>query len=228
MYPVVPGTGDAGITVNLGATSLRHLGPFRLHRRLAALSSGFSTLDTARCSGARASAAAICSAASRGHGRDGPGGRGHTTRGSVLNSSTQRATSSQPTGVAASARTTRSAAISTNGLLAENSPMPIRSAALRVGRRVCKQFLRSWRRLGASVVPTLATSPREAPATSWAWGGASSTAAPPPPPSPTPPVSFRLGRWRGQCGINWNGLALVGDAFTNVVACPISSTTMVG
>ena len=45
------------------------------------------------------------------------------------------------------------------------------------------------------------------------------TAAPPPPPSPTPPVVIpaSLGRWRGQCGINWNGLALVGDAFTNVV-----------
>lgn len=45
------------------------------------------------------------------------------------------------------------------------------------------------------------------------------TAAPPPPPPPTPAVVVpnSLRRWRGQCGINWNGLALVGDAFTNVV-----------
>lgn len=45
------------------------------------------------------------------------------------------------------------------------------------------------------------------------------TAAPPPPPTPTPAVVIPvgLGRWRGQCGLNWNGLALVGDAFSNVV-----------
>lgn len=45
------------------------------------------------------------------------------------------------------------------------------------------------------------------------------TSAPPPPPAPTPGIVAPpdLGRWRGQCGINWNGLALVGDAFTNVV-----------
>lgn len=42
---------------------------------------------------------------------------------------------------------------------------------------------------------------------------------PPPAPEPTPAVVIpqSLGRWRGQVGINWNGLALVGDAFTNVV-----------
>ena len=36
---------------------------------------------------------------------------------------------------------------------------------------------------------------------------------------PTPPVVIpqSLGLWRGQVGINWQGLALVGDAFTNVV-----------
>lgn len=42
----------------------------------------------------------------------------------------------------------------------------------------------------------------------------------PPTPTPTPPpivVPPSLGLWRGQTGINWNGLALVGDAFTNVV-----------
>jgi hypothetical protein len=45
------------------------------------------------------------------------------------------------------------------------------------------------------------------------------TSAPPPPPAPTPGIVVppNLGRWRGQCGINWNGLALVGDAFSNVV-----------
>lgn len=45
------------------------------------------------------------------------------------------------------------------------------------------------------------------------------TSAPPPPPTPTPAIIVpdSLGRWRGQVGINWNGLALVGDAFTNVV-----------
>jgi hypothetical protein len=42
---------------------------------------------------------------------------------------------------------------------------------------------------------------------------------PPPTPTPTPAVVVPagLGLWRGQCGINWQGLALVGDAFTNVV-----------
>jgi probable HAF family extracellular repeat protein len=42
---------------------------------------------------------------------------------------------------------------------------------------------------------------------------------PPPTPAPTPPVviPIELCGWRGQCGINWNGLALVGDKFTNVV-----------
>lgn len=45
------------------------------------------------------------------------------------------------------------------------------------------------------------------------------SSSPPPPPTPTPAVVIPvgLGRWRGQCGINWNGLALVGDAFSNVV-----------
>jgi hypothetical protein len=43
---------------------------------------------------------------------------------------------------------------------------------------------------------------------------------PPPTPTPTTPavvIPQGLGLWRGQCGINWQGLALVGDAFTNVV-----------
>lgn len=45
------------------------------------------------------------------------------------------------------------------------------------------------------------------------------TGAAPPPPAPTPAISVPtvLGRWRGQVGLNWNGLALVGDAFSNVV-----------
>lgn len=45
------------------------------------------------------------------------------------------------------------------------------------------------------------------------------SASPPSPPPPTPAVVIPvgLGRWRGQCGLNWNGLALVGDAFSNVV-----------
>lgn len=37
-------------------------------------------------------------------------------------------------------------------------------------------------------------------------------------PTPLPVVlPASLGRWRGQCGINWQGLALIGDAFSNVV-----------
>jgi hypothetical protein len=45
---------------------------------------------------------------------------------------------------------------------------------------------------------------------------------PTPTPTPTPPtppvvIPQSLGLWRGQVGINWQGLALVGDAFTNVV-----------
>jgi hypothetical protein len=32
-----------------------------------------------------------------------------------------------------------------------------------------------------------------------------------------PSPSGSLGLWRGQCGINWMGLALVGDAFSNVL-----------
>lgn len=31
------------------------------------------------------------------------------------------------------------------------------------------------------------------------------------------PVPLSLGRWRGQVGLNWKGMALVGDAFDNVV-----------
>lgn len=43
--------------------------------------------------------------------------------------------------------------------------------------------------------------------------------APPPPPTPTPAVAIplALGGWRGLVGINWQGLALVGDAYTGVV-----------
>lgn len=43
--------------------------------------------------------------------------------------------------------------------------------------------------------------------------------APPPSPPAPPPVIIppSLGVWRGQVGINWKGLALVGDAFSNVV-----------
>ena len=33
----------------------------------------------------------------------------------------------------------------------------------------------------------------------------------------TSPNSTSLGRWRGQIGLNWRGMALVGDAFSNVV-----------
>lgn len=31
------------------------------------------------------------------------------------------------------------------------------------------------------------------------------------------PIPQSLGRWRGACGINWNGMAIVGDAFSNVL-----------
>lgn len=45
------------------------------------------------------------------------------------------------------------------------------------------------------------------------WGSDS-----PPPPTPLSIVlPAALGGWRSQCGINWNGLALVGDRFSNVV-----------
>jgi hypothetical protein len=43
---------------------------------------------------------------------------------------------------------------------------------------------------------------------------------PPGPPQPTilaQPIPQSLQRWRGQVGLNWKGMALVGDAFTNVV-----------
>lgn len=40
---------------------------------------------------------------------------------------------------------------------------------------------------------------------------------PPPPPTPAVVIPESLSRWRGQVGINWNGLALVGDAFAGVV-----------
>lgn len=44
----------------------------------------------------------------------------------------------------------------------------------------------------------------------------------PPPPPPTPAVSApatprSLRRWRGQIGINWKGLAFVGDVYSNVL-----------
>lgn len=44
-------------------------------------------------------------------------------------------------------------------------------------------------------------------------------ATPPTPPTPNTAVAIPLGlgQWRGACGINWQGMALVGDAFTNVV-----------
>ena len=41
--------------------------------------------------------------------------------------------------------------------------------------------------------------------------------APGPPPIPSQPVPRSLERWRGQVGLNWLGMALVGDAFSNVV-----------
>ena len=43
------------------------------------------------------------------------------------------------------------------------------------------------------------------------------TAANPPPVIPSQPVPQSLLRWRGQVGLNWLGMALVGDAFSNVV-----------
>src|SRR5262249_31043174 len=39
----------------------------------------------------------------------------------------------------------------------------------------------------------------------------------PPPVIPEQPVPQSLQRWRGQVGLNWLGMALVGDAFSNVV-----------
>ena len=39
----------------------------------------------------------------------------------------------------------------------------------------------------------------------------------PPPVIPSQPVPRSLKRWRGQVGLNWLGMALVGDAFSNVV-----------
>jgi Fibronectin type III domain len=36
-------------------------------------------------------------------------------------------------------------------------------------------------------------------------------------PPPSPVVTPTLGSWRGVCGINWMGLALVGDGLTNVL-----------
>lgn len=41
--------------------------------------------------------------------------------------------------------------------------------------------------------------------------------SPPSPPAPSPQIPVSLGRWRGQVGINWQGRALVGDAFSNVL-----------
>lgn len=41
--------------------------------------------------------------------------------------------------------------------------------------------------------------------------------APTPPPIPAQSVPNSLYRWRGQVGLNWLGMALVGDAFANVV-----------
>lgn len=40
---------------------------------------------------------------------------------------------------------------------------------------------------------------------------------PPPPPIIPQPLQNNLFRWRGQVGLNWKGMALVGDAFTNIV-----------
>lgn len=40
---------------------------------------------------------------------------------------------------------------------------------------------------------------------------------PPPPPPPLPALPQSLGRYRGQVGINWYGLTLIGDAFSGVI-----------
>lgn len=43
------------------------------------------------------------------------------------------------------------------------------------------------------------------------------TPTPTPTPAPAPIPNFEIGRWRGAVGVNWKGMALVGDAFAGVV-----------